>query len=404
MMVLTRGELLNIMNNAQRSTLRYAQHMEEYRQILMADYGAIAEIPDLLRENGLKRALLLSGRTTQKLHLYDNLAESIRETGARCFVHAGISSMPTTEMIEKSVAIYHEFNCDCIIAFGGGSVIDAAKLIGAKIANPKQSFYQMAGVGNIKNNTPPIIAVATTGCGTESSGFAILRDNDRTRCFNSGKLLPFAVVLDPDLSLRLPNEVLAVAGMTALTHAVEAYISTFSSSFPADSSNSLVAVPLLLTYLEPAYKKGITPEMNMQPLMAPYYAGVAYRRIGFGYTHAFAMALSDKYGLAYGEVCAALFPEILNFQKDVVGDKLAKLANIAHLCSPRASTEEAADAFIEGTRRLSKKMNLSSSFKDLKREDYNGIIELTFLEAKCFGVSKKMTSKAAEVLLDTIKA
>ena len=381
----------------------YTKKMNDRRQILMAEEGAFESLAKYLVEKNLKRIFLISGKQTKKLKLYDKFIEDLHAVGARCFVWTHDGKMADSATIEKCAEECQTYNCEAVVAFGGGTVIDIGKMVAAWLTNPGKSLYQMRGVNQIPNPGLPLFAIATTCSGAESSACAMSKNDQQIVVYYSEQLIPQVVVLDPDLILRLPMENMAASSILALTHAVEAYVSPISKEFPADKANVQIAVPIFFSYLENCYKHGAGNDVYLQFMMAPYYSGVATRRIGFGLTHSFAMYISDKYHIAPGRVCAVLLPAMLDFEFEEVKDDLATLARAAHLCSARATEEDAARAFIAGFKSLCRRVELPAELSFLRMDDFGDIIHKAFNDAFQWSCPKKMTVKQAQSILKKLR-
>ncbi|MBO4927972.1 MAG: iron-containing alcohol dehydrogenase [Clostridiales bacterium] len=386
-----------------RRMLRYARKMQDRRQVLHADIGAFDALAQKLLANNIKRVFLISGPQTNKLKLYDGFVEKLQAAGARCFVWPNVGQNSDRIAIEECTAQCRTYNCEAIVAFGGGKVIDVAKLVAARMTNPTMSLYQMRGAGRIPNPPLPLYVVSTTGSGAESSACSLILQDKQVYIFYSENLIPRTVVLDPELVLRLPMENMASAAILALTHAIEAYVSPLSDEFPADKANVPIAIPIFFSFLEKCYKHGVSNDMYLQLMMAPYYSGIASRRIGFGYAHSFALYLSEKYKMPPGRICAAMLPIILEHEFDEVKHGLADLARVAHLCSARASEEEAARAFIDGFRRLCRRVDMPEDIPEIKMDDAGAIIEMALYDASKWPHPKKLNAKTAYTLLRKLK-
>ncbi|MBO4495102.1 MAG: iron-containing alcohol dehydrogenase [Clostridiales bacterium] len=383
--------------------LHYVHRMDDCRQEVLADEGAFAELARLLIAREVKRVYILSGKQTRKLKLYDAFVETLTLAGVRCFIYSEVDKFPDARTVERCAAQCQTYNCEVVVAFGGGTVIDIAKMVSVWVTNPNKSLYQLRGINKIPNPGVDLYAVATTGSGAESSACSIIQYDQQLCFFFSEHLVPKTVVLDPNLVLRLPTDSFLSASMIALTHAIEAYTSSFSPEFPADRANVMVAVPIFFSYLEKCYKHSVTNDKYLQMMMAPYYAGVASRRIGFGPAHCLAMRISEKYGIPLGRACAAVLPPFLELEFDNIVKPLAELARASHLCSAKATEPEAARAFIDGLRSLMRRVNIPETITCLKAEDYNGIIEMVLLDAKNWGVPVKLTSRMLLTILRSLK-
>lgn len=382
-----------------RRMMQYAKSIHGCRQELVVDSGAFRQLPEKLVEQGRRRILLISGRQTQRLGLYDKFVSKLQNNGAKCFVWHIEKSDSDHQTVEKCTKFCKSYNCDVIVAFGGGKVIDVAKMVSVWVNNPDLSLYQMRGIGQIKNAGMPLYVVASTGSGAESSACSMLRNNHQILMYYSKYLVPSTVVLDPELLLRLPTDSMAQSMIQALTHAIEVYISPNGKKYQADRANVLVAIPIFFSYLEKCYRHDANPDVYLQMMMAPYYSGVSTRRIGFGYTHCLSMYISEKYNIAPGKVSATLLPVILNYEFDEIKEDLADLARAAGLCSVHASVEEAGQAFITGFCSLCHRIGITNSLRQIRPDDCSELIQLALYDAEQWKHPKKMNGKVALALL-----
>ena len=382
-----------------KSLLRYTKKMNDQRQELLANEGAFSDLAQLLLDRGVRRIFLISGKQTQRLKLYDSFVEKLQAGGARCFVWAHTGKTPDRGTIEACAEECQTYNCEVIVAFGGGKVIDVGKMVAVWLNNTDKSLYQMRGIGQIPRKGLPLYVVSTTCSGAESSACSLAHNERQISTYYSEYLVPDAVVLDPDLVLRLPMENMAAAAMLALSHATEAFISPLSKEFPADRANLLIAIPIFFSFLEKSYKHGAGNDGYLQMMMAPYYTGVATRRIGFGPAHSLSIYVSEKYSETPGKVSAVILPLVLENEFNEVKEELAVLARAAHLCSARATTEEAARAYISGIRSLCRRVDIPAALPFLKLEDFGDIIKLAILDAKQWGCPKKLYPKSALSIL-----
>ena len=382
-----------------KALLRYAKKMNDQRQELMADEGAFANLAQVLLDRGVRRIFLISGKQTQKLKLYDSFVEKLQSAGARCFVWAKADKLTDGPGIEACATECATYNCEVIVAFGGGAVIDIAKMVSIWLRNPEYSLYQMRGINRIPKKGVPLYVVSTTCSGAESSACALIRSDKQLSLYYSEYLVPDVAVLDPDLVLRLPMENMATAAILALTHAVEAYVSPMAKEFPADKANIQIAIPIFFSYLEKSYKHGAGNDVYLQMMMAPYYTGVATRRIGFGPAHSLIINVAEKYGEAQGKVASILLPAVLEYEFEEVKEDLAQLALASHLCSARATTDEAARAFISGFKSLCRRVEMPQALPFLKMEDMGDIVRMALYDAKQWGKPKELNLKAGVSIL-----
>ncbi|GAF14546.1 alcohol dehydrogenase [Bacillus sp. JCM 19045] len=186
---------------------------------------------------------------------------------------------PTVENIEDALHLYHQENCSSLIAFGGGSVIDCAKAVGARVARPNKSLVKMSGMFKVRKPLPPLIAIPTTsGTGSEATLAAVISNpiKKEKNVMMDLALIPTYAILDPSLTCSVPPKITAETGMDALTHAVEAYIGL--STTEETRRWSLEATTLVFTNIRQAYQDGTDVDARSQMQRASYLAGLAFTR------------------------------------------------------------------------------------------------------------------------------
>lgn len=386
-----------------RNMAQYAKSIHGCRQELIAESGAFKKLPDQIIEAGRRRVFLISGQQTQKLGIYDRFVRKLRDNNVKCFVFCAENHLTDRQVVERAANECTTYNCDAIVAFGGGSIIDIAKLVAVWIKNPDRTLYQMQGIGQIQNPGLPLYAVSTTGSGAESSACSIIRNSRQIDVYYSKYLLPSTVILDPDMMLRLPMDSMAQSMIMALTHAVEVCVSPSGFEYQADRANALVAMPIFFTYLEQCYKHGANMAMCLQMMMAPYYVGVSTRRIGFGHAHSLSMYVSERFGISQGKAGAVILPAILEYEFEEVKESLAELARAVHLCSVHATVDEAGRAFISGFRSLCRRVGLADSLPQIRLEECEDIAEMALADALQWKHPKKMNEKTMVTILKKVR-
>ena len=185
------------------------------------------EIINLLKENNISSILLVTDKGIRGFNLTKSLEEIIESSGIKLSIYDAVVPNPTTDNVAECLDMYKQNNCQAIIAFGGGSVMDCAKATGARVAKPKKSLSQMKGVLKVRKRLPLLIAVPTTaGTGSETTLAAVITDSQTRHKYaiNDFPLIPKYAMLNADLTVGLPPHITSTTGMDALTHAVEAYI------------------------------------------------------------------------------------------------------------------------------------------------------------------------------------
>ena len=346
---------------------------------LLKGPGAIKDLPALVKSKGIKNVLVVTDKGLMSLHILDSLFENLDKQNIKYTVYDGVQPNPSIENIEEGRRIYLKNNCEGIIAFGGGSPMDCAKVIGARIANPNKSVSQMRGLLKVVHKIPPFFAVPTTaGTGSETTLAAVV-SNMQTHekyAINDPQLRPKYAVLDPELTTGLPQKITSTTGMDALTHAVEAYIG--QSGVKSTNDYAEKATKLIFENLEKAYEDGKNIEARENMLVASFYAGMAFTRAYVGYVHAIAHNLGGMYGTPHGLANAVILPHVLEYYGETAYTKLAKLADIVGING--SSDKEKAEKFIEEIKRMNKAMDIPEHFDFIKDEDIPTIVERALKE------------------------
>lgn len=339
------------------------------------------KLPKFAKDKGLDTLLIVTDDVLHnKLKLVDSLKEGLTSEGIAYFVYDKTVPNPTIDNIEEGVTLYKDNNCQGIIAFGGGSPMDCAKGIGARIARPNKPIPKMKGVLKVLKKLPPLFAIPTTsGTGSEATIAAVVSNPQTHEKYpiNDPVLIPKYVVLDPTLTVKLPKHITSTTGVDALTHAVEAYIG--SSNTEQTKEMAIKATKLIFDNLTKAYDDGenITARKNMQ--YASYFAGVAFTRAYVGNVHAIAHTLGGQYGVPHGLANAVILPHILDFYGSKSYKKLAELARYVGL--NKGSDEQSAKAFIQSIKDMNSYMGIPTNIDSIIEEDIPLMVERAFAEA-----------------------
>lgn len=323
---------------------------------------------DLLTKNGVDRPLVVCDKSALERHALDGFFDKARGK-INYAVYDGVMPNPTVLQVEQGLEAYKHNNCNGILAFGGGSAMDCAKAIGARVVCPAKSVNKMKGLLKVRKKLPPFFAVPTTaGTGSECTVAAVITDGQThdKYAINDFSLIPHFAVLDPVLIKDLPPFLTATTGMDALTHAVEAYIGHANTRSTKKQSEQ--AVKLIFDNLERAtYGGNLQSRQNMQ--QAAYLAGLAFTRAYVGYVHALAHALGGTYGTAHGLANAVLLPVVLKAFGKPAEKRLARLAFVAGVAKDRDDNHTAATKFIDAIFSLNKQLGIPDKLTDIKEND-----------------------------------
>jgi alcohol dehydrogenase class IV len=363
--------------------MKFGMNFLPWRQPkLIEGEGSVCRLAAYIKSKGQKSLLIVTDKTLMGLGLLDGFIKCLENEGLAHHIFDEVVPNPTIMDVEAGLVMYKENNCDAIVAFGGGSVMDCAKVIGARVVKPKKSVKKMKGLFKVLKKLPPLYAVPTTaGTGSETTVAAVITDSETLEKFPMMdlSLVPDYAVLDPDLTVGLPPHITATTGMDTLTHAVEAFIGRGGTK--STDKNAREAAKLVFTYLKRAYDYRQDKEARLKMLEAAYKGGAAFTRAYVGYVHAIAHVMGGLYGTPHGLANAVILPHVLEKYGESVRDKLAQLADVVFCAYPDDTAEVKARRFIESVRVLNTSMQIPDKLKDLKREDFDRIATQALKEA-----------------------
>ncbi len=337
------------------------------RPEILSDFDSLAV---LLRKKNVTSALLITDAGLVRMGLHNNLVQAIAQNKIRITLYDRTLQNPTINNVEEALALYRKESCTAIIALGGGSPIDCAKGVGARVARPRKSISQMRGQLKILKRIPLLVAIPTTaGTGSETTLAAVLTDSTTHEKYavNDPALFPHYALLMPELTTGLPPFFTACTGMDALCHAVEAYIGR--SNTKQTRQDALRATELIFENLLKAFTEGhhLTARRNM--LDAAFLAGAAFTRAYVGNIHAVAHTLGGQYGVPHGLANAVIMPYILEMYGHKVYQRLSEMAISAGITDKKTSSRENAEKFIATIREMNASMGIPDKITELKTED-----------------------------------
>ncbi len=327
-------------------------------------------LPELLKQKQISSVLLVTDPGIRGHGLTAHLEEILAQAGIRCPVYDRTVANPTTDNVEEARQMYLSQGCQAIIGFGGGSSMDCAKAVGARIARPRKSLAKMKGILKVMHPLPLLIAIPTTaGTGSETTLATVITDSQTRHKYpiNDFFLIPRYAVLDPEVTRSLPRSVTATTGVDALTHAVEAYIGR--STTRQTRAQAVEAVQLIFANLRRACENGddMTARKNM--LRAAYLAGCAFTKSYVGYVHAVAHSLGGCYNVPHGLANAVLLPYVLEDYGECVHRKLHRLAISAGLSQESDSDAVGAEKFIHAIRELNRSLDIPEHISGIRQAD-----------------------------------
>jgi len=382
-----------------------AKNLPFPKPILFSGTDSSLELCEAMEQMGVKKVLIVTDAMLVKIGLLDKITKKLKALGVAHVVFDGVLPDPTYDQVEAGLVMLQENKCQAVLAVGGGSSIDAAKVICARATN-KKSIKKLAGLFRVFKTILPLYAIPTTaGTGSEVTVAAVVSDpktHAKTPIMDP-KVVPLMAALDGALMTGLPPHITSATGMDALTHAVEAFISANSSD--ETDSYAIAAIRLIMENLSTAVKDGKNLEARQNMAMASFYAGLAFTKAGVGYVHAIAHNFGTYYHTPHGLANAIVLPHVLDFSKEAVIDRLALLATASKLKKGKESNDQLAQKFIDHIRAMCKEYDIPATLDALKEEDISGITKAALKEAHhTYAVPKYMNKKTCKNLISKMMA
>ena len=300
--------------------------------------GSVQKAVDAMQARGFRRTLIVTDAGLVKAGLVAQVQNQLQAADIQSFVFDGVQPNPTTANVGAGLALLREKNGDSVISLGGGSPHDCAKAIALVAVNGGQ-IQDYEGVDKSAKPQLPLVAINTTaGTASEMTRFCIITDESRhiKMAIVDKHTTPILSVNDPETMLGMPASLTAATGMDALTHAVEAYVSTAAN--PITDACALKAVSLIAANLRAAVSNGQDMAAREHMAYAQFLAGMAFNNASLGYVHAMAHQLGGFYDLPHGVCNAVLLPHVQAFNARVAS---ARLADVAVALGVEASAEAA---------------------------------------------------------------
>jgi len=337
---------------------------------LISGPGSLQKLPEIIVGNGIDRVLLVTDAGLAASGLVAPLVARLENAGIHTAVYDRTVPNPTIDNVEEALALYRSFAAEGLVALGGGSPMDVAKAVGARVANPGKSIRRMRGVLRVGRAIPMLFAIPTTaGTGSETTLAAVIVDAATREKFalNDPVLVPSVAVLDPRLTVSLPKHVTATTGIDALTHAIEAYVGR--SNTAKTRRNAREAVRLVFQNLKRAYDDGADLDARGGMQRAAFAAGIAFTRAYVGNVHAIAHTLGGYYKVPHGLANAVVLPHILDFYGARAARPLAELAQAGGIAVDGAGTAENAKRFVAAIRSLNASLEIPERLPGIVREE-----------------------------------
>lgn len=328
--------------------------------------GCSKEIPAQCRNLGGSKVLIVTDEFLGRPGgMADDIKAMIEAEGIKVAVFAGAQPNPTDTNVNDGLKVYQDSKSDVILSLGGGSAHDCAKGIGI-LATNGGSIRDYEGLDKSTKSMPPFLAVNTTaGTASEMTRFCIITNTSThvKMAIVDWRTTPNVAINDPLLMVGMPPSLTAATGMDALTHAIEAYVSTAAT--PVTDSAALMAIKLIANNLRNAVANGANMEARDAMAYAEFLAGMAFNNASLGYVHAMAHQLGGFYNLPHGVCNAVLLPHVEGFNIIACPDRFADIAVALGENIEGLSIRDAADVAIDAIKRLSADVGIPAGLTEL---------------------------------------
>lgn len=365
------------------------------------------ELCDMMINEGATNILIVTDSVLNNLGIPDKITQYLKEHNVDYHLYDGITPDPTFSVVEEGLNHSVNHNCDAILALGGGSVIDAAKILAISQAT-KRKPQKLMGLLKASKCMPLYCIPTTAGTGSEATLGAVVSD-DKTHQKSISidpRMVPLAAAIDPTIMKGMPPHITADTGIDVLTHALEAWMSVNASSETDYYAAS--ATRTVMQYLPLAYKNGDDLKAREQMGIAAHYGGIAFNKAGLGYVHAIAHQLGAYYGVPHGRANAIVLPYILDINREVSKTRLAHLAKITGIIDTSAAKvddNDLADYFIDHVSTLIKELNIDNTVKGMQSSDFKKIAKAAAKEVRdTYAVPRYLTASQIIKILNKIKA
>lgn len=320
---------------------------------------SLAYLKDL---KGSRAVLVTGGSSMKKFGFLDKTVEYLKEAGIKSIIVDGVEPNPSVETVERGKEAMLEFEPDWVIAIGGGSALDAAKIMWAFYEHPELEFsdiIEVASIPELRKKAKFIAIPSTSGTASEITAFSVITDTKKKIKYPivSPEIIPDIAIIDPEIPATMPAHITANTGMDVMAHAVESFTSTNASDYT--DSLALRAIDLVFKYLPLAVKDG--NDMNAREKMhnASTMAGMAFSNASLGIIHSLAHKIGGELHVTHGLANAILMPYVIEFNYEAAREKFEYLERSLGI-----------DSLADAIRELNKKVNIPASFSDIDWMDF----------------------------------
>jgi alcohol dehydrogenase class IV len=327
--------------------------------------GISEKTGEMVKEIGVTNVLIVTDKGVRGANLLEGIERSLLAVNLDYEIYDEVEPNPSAETIHSGTEYLKQYRCNAVLAVGGGSSIDTAKGIAVMATNPGH-ILDYEGVGKIAIPPLPIIAIPTTaGTGSEATNSTVITNKETSFKLGvlSSHLFSDLAILDPALTLRLPQEITAATGMDALTHAIESY--TSKSANPVSQAFAMQAIKMIGKNLTKSYFVGTDIESREKMLVASMIAGVAFSQSRLGNVHAISHTFGGVFNIAHGIANAALLPFVMKFNLHACADRYKDIAIALGKDVSGLTTMQAAEKAIETVIEMNQSMKIPLNIKEI---------------------------------------
>ncbi len=340
-------------------------------------YGAVDKISEEAKLLGGQRVLIVTDSTVEKIGLVDKVRKPLLDSGFETDTWNGVEPEPTLRVADMLTGVARAKDYDLIIGVGGGSSLDMAKVASLMNKNPGELANYLSG-SQLQRKGLPLIAVPTTsGTGSEATATLVVTHQDMKMGFTHPYGMPDIAIVDPELTISLPQKVTANTGLDALSHAIEAYMSIRANVY-ADAY-CLQSMELIAENLRLAFCQGNNREARYSMSMASMLGGLSIANSSVCGVHAMAYGFAVMKQLPHGFSCAMALPYIMKYNALAIPERIADVAQVLGEDTGELNSREAAEIAVEAVFRLNEDLGIPRSLGELgvPKEDVPRIADET---------------------------
>ena len=375
------------------------------RPELLEGFGSRSRVGEICRSSGFDRALLVTDETLFSLGLHEKVTAALEEAGVSYDIFHAINSEPTVGIVEAGRKAAADFGAQCIIALGGGSVMDSGKIIAAGAKHPLLPIgHWLHKFAIAEGGTLPMINIpSTAGTGAECTVGAVVMNEHGVKHSTVVIGLDVShVILDSELIVNAPRAVTVWCAVDALSHGLEGLLADVGST-EEDIRKSRECVRLIFENIPLLLENPRNVEARQATLLAAHYGGNAINTQLAGYVHAFAHSIGGLYHIPHGKAIAYCLVPVVAAQESWRYEELAALALHCGIAGPEDSPEAASDKFILALRQFLEQCGLEKGCDALRESDYDRLTEMIDADSINYSPSRTLSDSEIRMLLDQIR-